>query len=239
MNTARQISDSQSSSTYSPTQRNTLWRTMQFLLQNLFAFWLRYRAYQLNNLPTTGGGLIIINHQSYLDPLLIGLPLQRPVSFLARDSLFKIPLIGWILRHTYVMPINRDSASTGSMRECLKRMEQGYLVGMFPEGTRSRDGEIGILKPGFMMLLRRSSLPIYPVGIAGAYDAFPKGAWFIKPRPVCVVYGPAISRQELAPLLEKGQEEQCLNYIRERLQHCLNQANHLLQANTNSHPHSP
>ncbi len=201
--------------------RNALWRILQFVLQNLFAFWFTYRAYKLENLPKEGGGLVVVNHQSYLDPLLVGLPLKRPVSFLARDSLFKVPVIGWILRNTYVMPINRESANTASIRGCLKRMEEGYLVGIFPEGTRSLDGMIGELKPGFLSLIRRSNLPVYPVGIAGAYEAFPKGAWFIRPRPIRVVYGEPITRDELEPLLQKGREEECMNLVRVRIEMCV------------------
>lgn len=204
--------------------RNAYWWTLQFALQNFFAMWLNYRAYKIGNLPKSGGGLLVANHQSYLDPLLVGLPLTRPVSFLARDSLFKVPVIGWILRNTYVMPINREAASTASLRECLKRMEEGYLVGMFPEGTRSLDGMIGELKPGFLALIRRSNLPVYPVGIAGAYEAFPKGAWFIRPKPVRVVYGEPITREELAPYLEKGREAECTEFIRERLERCFVEA---------------
>lgn len=204
--------------------RNAYWRTLQFALQNVFALWLNYRAYKIENLPKSGGGLVVANHQSYLDPLLVGLPLTRPVSFLARDSLFKVPVIGWILRNTYVMPINREAASTASLRECLKRMEEGYLVGMFPEGTRSLDGTIGELKPGFLALVRRSNLPVYPVGIAGAYEAFPKGAWFIRPKPVRVVYGEPITREELAPYLEKGREAECMEFIRGRLERCFVEA---------------
>lgn len=204
--------------------RNRMWRTYQFALQNVFAFWLTYRAYGLENLPPAGGGLIVANHQSYLDPLLIGLPLHRPISFLARDSLFKVPLLGWILRNTYVMPINRDAASPSSIRECLKRMEEGFLVGIFPEGTRTPDGEMAQFKPGFLSLIRRSDVPVYPVGISGAYEAYPKGAWFVLPKPVRVVYGQPITRHELASFLIKGQEDACIAFIRKRVENCVRRA---------------
>ncbi|MFN0198277.1 MAG: lysophospholipid acyltransferase family protein [Planctomycetaceae bacterium] len=201
----------------SPTHRNMVWLFWQFLLQNVFQFWLRYRARGLENIPQIGGGLILANHQSFLDPTLIGLPLRRPISYLARDSLFHVPFIGWILRNTYVMPINRDAAGPAVLREAIRRMEHGFLVGIFPEGTRTHDGEVAHFKPGFISLLRRAHMPVYPVGIAGAHVALPRNGWFLKPAKVCVMFGPAIDPAELEPLLAKGEEERLLEFIRERV----------------------
>ena len=109
-----------------PLSRNAHWRTLQFVLQILFCFWLRFRARGMERLPKVGGALLLVNHQSYLDPLLVGVPLQRPVSYLARDSLFRVPVIGWILRNTYVMPINREAASTSSLREAIRSAPNWY-----------------------------------------------------------------------------------------------------------------
>ena len=161
----------------------------------------------------------MINHQSYLDPLLVGLPLQRPISYLARDSLFQAPVVGWILRNTYVMPINRESASTASLREAIRRLKHGFLVGIFPEGTRTETGEIGELKPGFLALMRRADVPVYPVGIAGAFQAFPLGAWFLRPATVRVVFGEAFTAEELSRF-GSGQEAELLAFSRERMLAC-------------------
>jgi 1-acyl-sn-glycerol-3-phosphate acyltransferase len=181
-----------------PLSRNLHWRSFQLFCQVVFCVWLRFRARGMEKLPTPGGALLLVNHQSYLDPLLVGLHLTRPVSFLARDSLFRVPVVGWMLRNTYVMPINREAASTSSLREAIRRLEHGFYVGIFPEGTRSVTGEVGELKPGFLALMRRADVPIYPVGIAGAYQALPKGAWFLRPGKVRVVYGDAFTREELS-----------------------------------------
>ncbi|MBM4075410.1 MAG: 1-acyl-sn-glycerol-3-phosphate acyltransferase, partial [Planctomycetes bacterium] len=86
--------------------RNAVWRTMQFICQNFFCLWLQYRAHGQKQLDDAdGGGLVVANHQSFLDPLLVGLQLHRPISYVARDSLFRVPVVGWVLRNTYVMPI--------------------------------------------------------------------------------------------------------------------------------------
>jgi 1-acyl-sn-glycerol-3-phosphate acyltransferase len=147
----------------------------------------------------------------------VGLPLQRPVSFLARDTLFPVPLVGWVLRNTYVMSIRRDAATTESLRESIRRIEHGFYVGIFPEGTRSRDGSIGELKPGFVALLRRCHAPLVPVGIAGADQVLPRGAMFLRPRRVHVVFGTPIPRSEFEPLLAKGQEQELLAFARKKL----------------------
>lgn len=208
-----------------PTSRNAVWFSVQLLLRLVFTFCFSYRSRHLERIPEEGGGLILANHQSYLDPLLIGLPMQRPVSFIARDSLFRVPVIGWILRKTYVMPINRESAGTESVREAVVRMHAGYLVGVFPEGTRSTDGVLGTLKPGFVALARRSKLPIYPVGIAGAYRVMPKGGLRLYFHKVRVVYGEPIPADEVQALARKGNEAEFLSAIREHLQKSLDEAN--------------
>lgn len=207
-----------------PTNRNIVWLTIQYSLRLVFTFWLRYQCRGLENMPRSGGGLVLVNHQSFLDPLLVGLPLQRPVSFLARDSLFPVPFVGWVLRSTYVMPINRDAASTASIRHALKRMEHGFLVGIFPEGTRSATGEVGEFKPGFVSLIRRTSLPIYPVGIAGAHEAMPRGRLRLLPRTVRVVFGEPLSREQILKLSQKGQETALVEFARSAVTECQQQA---------------
>ena len=202
-----------------PLERNAHWRTFQFILQNFFCFWLRYRARGMEHLPATGGALLLINHQSFLDPLLVGLPLTRPVSYLARDNLFRVPLIGWILRNTYVMPINREAASTSSLKEAIRRLEHGFYVGLFPEGTRTETGAVQDFKPGFLLLLRRTSVPVIPVGIAGAFEAYPKGSPFPRPGIVRVVFGEALNREELADF-PKEREDELVALIRERIVQC-------------------
>lgn len=201
----------------SPVRRNPVWRTIQLILQGFFPIWLRYRSYGRERLPPEGGALFLVNHQSYLDPLLIGATLTRPVSFLARDTLFKVPVVGWILRNTYVMPINREAASTASIRETVRRMQHGFYVGIFPEGTRTLDGGVGEFKPGFIALVRRGKVPVVPVGIAGAYEAYPKGAWFIRPAKVRVVFGEPLTEREIEEYCVKGKETEFAGLVRERI----------------------
>lgn len=206
-----------------PLSRNLLWRTLQFLHLVVFRIWLRYHAKGMERLPQAGGALLLINHQSFLDPLVVGVAFRRPVSFLARDSLFRVPIIGWILRNTYVMPINREAASTSSLREAIRRLNHGFYVGIFPEGTRSETGEIGPLKPGFLALMRRAKVPVHPVGVAGTFQALPRGAWFLRPVKVRVVFGEAFTAEELATS-GPGGEDELLARIRTHLTECQKEA---------------
>jgi 1-acyl-sn-glycerol-3-phosphate acyltransferase len=178
----------------------------------------------LNRVPATGGALLVANHQSFLDPLIIGLPLERPVSYLARDSLFRVPIVGWILRHTYVFPVKREAASTASIREAVRRLNHGFLLGIFPEGTRGDGTGIGDLKPGFVSLVRRTRLPVLPVAVAGTSAALPRSAMLPRPRRVCVFYGEPISTGELEPFYKPGQEEELIALVRGRMIKCLDEA---------------
>ncbi len=199
-----------------PIRPNWLWRIIRMLLRNVFLFGLIYRARGFEKLPS-GGALFLINHQSFLDPLLVGLPLSRPVSYLARDNLFRVPLIGWILRQTYVIPIRRNAATTDALRESIRRIEHGFYVGIFPEGTRTRDGSIGPFKPGFLAMIRRTDVPIVPIGIAGSNEALPRKSCCLRPRRVHVIFGNPISRDELTSLSQKENERELVDFLRSRV----------------------
>lgn len=203
-----------------PRARNWLWWSVQLLMQNLFTFWLRYRVLGTGGLPE-GGALLLINHQSSLDPLVTAVALKRPVSYLARHELFDRPGVGWIMRQTFVMPIRRESAGTESIRLSVERLNAGFYVGLFPEGTRSEDGKLHELKPGFLAIVRRAQVPVIPVGIAGARNAYPRGAVFVRPRTVRVVIGEPIPEEVTKELSQKGREQEFLNLIRERMLQCI------------------
>lgn len=134
-------------------KRNWLWRLLQPPVWVFCRLWFRIRAEGLENLDATRGGLLLINHQSFLDPVLAAVLLRRPISYLARDSLFRVPLLGWLLRRTHVIPISRESVRSGSIRTALERLEQGFLVGIFPEGRRSSGTEVQTFHPGFLRWL--------------------------------------------------------------------------------------
>ncbi|MFI4876322.1 MAG: lysophospholipid acyltransferase family protein [Blastopirellula sp. JB062] len=136
----------------------------------------RIRVYGRENWPLEGGALVCPNHQSFLDPVLVGLTCQRRLNFLARQSLFKFTPFRWLIQSLDSIPVDRDGSSLSGLKETLKRLKRGELVLIFPEGTRTQDGEIGPLKPGFIPLARRGGVPIVPVAIDGAFHAWPRTA---------------------------------------------------------------
>ncbi len=188
------------------------------IAQSAAAFWFNYRARGLEHLPAESGAMLLINHRSFVDPILAGLPIDRPVSFVARHNLFNVPLLGRLLRRTYVIPLNRDAAGTASLREIIRRLEHGFLVGMFPEGTRHTGREtLGPLKPGFVSILRRAKVPVIPIGIAGASAVMPRGTVMLRPRPVRVVIGEPISASRLSELTARGRERELLEFVAARM----------------------
>lgn len=204
--------------------RNLTWIVFQWILQGFFAVWLRYQSRGKENLPAEEGGLLLSNHQSFLDPLLICLPLKRPVSFMARDSLFRVPILGPFLRYQFVIPISRRAASSKSFRVAIQNIEQRNFVGIFPEGTRTTDGSVQRFKPGLLALLKRTECTIYPIGIAGAIRALPRGACFLRPRPIRVVYGEPICKTEIKQYLDRNAGKELLELTRQRVAECQLQA---------------
>lgn len=194
-------------------RRNLVWRAIQFPVSVFFRVWAPLTVEGLEHIDPEKPGLLVSNHQSYLDPLLLAVRMTRPVSYIARDSLFRVPGIGWILRNTYVMPISRTAARAASIRAALQRLEQGFLVGIFPEGTRSADS-VSEFRPGVAAVLKRSDVPVYPVGIAGASAVWPRGGWFIRPKRIRVVFGQAIPVSEIDGVSSSGAKTQLVEYVR-------------------------
>jgi 1-acyl-sn-glycerol-3-phosphate acyltransferase len=133
-----------------------------------------------HRVPKTGPALLIANHQSYLDPVLIGLASRRHLCYLARKTLFRHPLFRLLIESLNAVPIDQEGVGKEGIRTVLEQLKAGRAVVVFPEGERTPDGSMLPLKPGIQLLIKRSTAPIIPVGIAGAYDALPR--W--RPYPV-------------------------------------------------------
>lgn len=168
------------------------------------------------NWPTDGGGLICANHQSMFDPPLVGLTCERRMNYLARDTLFRIPILAPLMRFLDAIPIDREGMSLSGIKETLRRLKSGELVLIFPEGTRTRDGEMGPLKPGFISLARRSGVPLIPVGLDGAYQAWPRTARFPRLGRIAVVIGKPIHPEQVAT----ASDDELLAELERRIRAC-------------------
>jgi 1-acyl-sn-glycerol-3-phosphate acyltransferase len=175
------------------------YRLVQSLAATFFAAVGGWRATGQSNIPETGGTILVANHTSFLDSFLIGIPLRRPVNFVARSTLF-LPILGFLIRSLGGFPIQRDGMGASGLKETLRRLRGGGIVTLFPEGTRSPDGELMALKPGIAALVSRANVPVVPAGIAGAFEAWPRSSLFPVPHPIRIHYGPLIEPKEFAGL---------------------------------------
>jgi 1-acyl-sn-glycerol-3-phosphate acyltransferase len=149
-------------------------------------------------MPKTGGVLMVTNHQSFLDPWLIGIAPPRQVHYMARDTLFKGGFLQWLAETLNAFPVKRGSADLGAIRAAVERLDKGFVVNIFPEGTRSEDGTIGPIAAGVSLILNRAKtpVPIVPTVVDGAFDAWPRKAKFPRPGKVRIIYGKAIMPEE-------------------------------------------
>ena len=178
------------------------------------------RIYGRHHEPAKGSTLVLSNHQSHLDPVIIGFSCRRRLNFLARETLFKFAPFRWLIESVDAIPIDREGLGLAGIKEALKRLKRGEMVLIFPEGTRSRNGEVGAMKPGFCMLARRGRSSLLPVGIAGSYDAYPR--WRLVPRPamIHVRFGDPITKEQMADLTD----DQLVAEVQRRIVRCHREA---------------
>lgn len=137
-----------------------------------FYIFLRGKFYNWRKIPTTGRVIIVSNHQSYLDPPLVGGGPRRQVGFMAKESLFR-GFLGWFFRALYAFPVDREKP-VGGIKEALRRLKNDECVALFPEGSRTFDGELQEFMPGLILLAQKTKSPIVPAAIEGAFDAMPR-----------------------------------------------------------------
>jgi 1-acyl-sn-glycerol-3-phosphate acyltransferase len=151
----------------------------------IFTLGFSYRGTGRGNVPKRGPALILSNHQSMFDPMLVGLSLPRYPTFLARSTLFEVPILGRAITSVGAVSIDRGFGKEG-IYSVLAALEAGRVVIMFPEGERTHTGEVQPLKPGVSLLIKRVHCPIVPVGIAGAFAAWNRFMKWPRLSPFCL-----------------------------------------------------
>ena len=155
----------------------------------IFKLYFRFRVYDSQNVPLSGPVILASNHASYLDPPLVGSGLHRPINYLARESLFRIWPFGWLLRQLNSVPVDRDGGGAAGLRAILDRLLAGGGIILFPEGTRTRDGNLQPARSGIGLTVIKSAAPVVPVRVFGTYAAFGRQHRFPRPKRVSVKYG--------------------------------------------------
>ena len=168
----------------------SLWyRFCRFLYRVYFRVYHRGQVYNRERLPDDGAFILAGNHVSFLDPPFFGLACRREAYYMARDTLFRNPVSNWILRSWHCVPINRDKGDIGAMRTVLRMLGEGKAVLMFPEGTRSPDGQLQEPRAGIGMIVAKANAPVVPMRIFGTDRALPKGASLPRPARVEIKFG--------------------------------------------------
>jgi 1-acyl-sn-glycerol-3-phosphate acyltransferase len=163
----------------------------------LYKFYFRWRVYNAERVPLEGGVILASNHASFLDPPLVGAGVKRGINYLARENLFRFPVMGWVLRHWQVVPVDRDGGGAAGLRAILDRLLAGGAIILFPEGTRTRDGKLQPARSGIGLTVIKSTAPVVPVRVFGTFEAYGRHLRFPRPHRVAVKYGQPMRFKEL------------------------------------------
>jgi len=156
------------------------------------------------HLPSRGGVLLCCNHVHALDPFLLGCGLGRAVSFMAKAELFRWRPIGWLVRHLGAFPVDRGRPDRGAVRAALGVLAAGGIVGLFPEGRRSRTGQLGKAESGAGMLALKTDARVVPAAIAGRYG--------FRSRLV-VLLGPPVDVADVSPHASQAERRRAASEV--------------------------
>lgn len=176
---------------------------------------LRVRG--LEHVPKKGAAVVVCNHLSLIDPFVVGYGAHRIVNYMAKEELFSLPVMGFIIRKVGAFPVDRTRRDASAMRTALTVLKEGELLGMFPEGTRSTSGEMQDFHTGAARLAIKTRSPIIPAAVRNTNNGLPPKKW-IRPARMQVTFGEPF---ELADLYNStGKEEamqQALLLMKERI----------------------
>lgn len=176
-----------------------LYNFFKIILYIFFRIIYRLKVIGSEKIPINGGVIIAANHVSYLDPPVIGVALKRQAVFMAREGLFKIPLLGLFIR-AFSIPIKRGKPQPSTIKEVIKRLKNGEVIVIFPEGGRRSDGNIADIKRGIGVITQLAKVPVIPTYLNGTDKALPVGAKFLRLAKITVTFGHPIK-------IEKKDEE--------------------------------
>ncbi|PKO19352.1 1-acyl-sn-glycerol-3-phosphate acyltransferase [candidate division BRC1 bacterium HGW-BRC1-1] len=173
------------------------YRLVHFTFGLLCKLLFRAEAVTPENLPITGGLLVCSNHASNLDPPLIAVQVPRELHFMAKAELFSNPLFGRIIRALNAHPVKRDGVDRKTLREYLDVLKGGGALIIFPEGTRTTDGNLQTSKTGAAMIAAQAGVPVMPIYVDGSFEAMPRGKSWPRRTKVRVYYGKPFDTAEI------------------------------------------
>ena len=161
--------------------------TLPFTL--LFKLLYRLKVEGLENFPREGALILVANHSSYFDPLVLGVAIPRRINWMVMKAYYDLWWLGWFFKLSYAFRVDVDRPDISAIKHAFRVLEGGGIVGIFPEGTRSLDGRLGKGKTGAALLSLKSETPILPVAIKGAFEAYPPKAIWPKLHPITIRIG--------------------------------------------------
>ena len=174
------------------------------------------RSFGRRNVPRCGGVILAVNHASYLDPVVIGCAITRPVHFMARTTLFR-GAFGALIRALNAFPVERGSGDPRALREYIGRVKAGNVVLLFPEGTRTHDGRLAPIMSGVGMLAARAGAPVVPTYIDGTFRAWPRQRDLPRRARVSIFFGPPLRPERRPGETKRGCHERIRDEIAARL----------------------
>ena len=148
--------------------------------------------------------LVLANHQSHLDPVLVGLAIDRRLNYLARQSLFRFAPFRWLIASLDAIPLDREGLGLSGLKETLRRLKRGEMVLIFPEGSSDPRRRSRPLQAGFLRLARRANVPLLPVGIDGAFDSWPRSRPLPLPAMIQLQFGQPLAAEEIGQFDDEG-----------------------------------
>jgi 1-acyl-sn-glycerol-3-phosphate acyltransferase len=176
---------------------NPLYRLGWHGFRAVYRFYFGWRVYNPERVPLKGPVILASNHASFIDPPLVGSGLKRGINYLARESLFRFPVLGWVLHRWQVVPVDREGGGAKGLKAILDRLLDGGAIILFPEGTRTRDGKLQPARSGIGLTVIKSSAPVVPVRVFGTYEAYGRHMRLPRPRRVAVKYGRPMQFEQL------------------------------------------
>ena len=168
---------------------NLWYETGYHLCKFLGSIFFSFKVLHGERMIEEGPAILAANHQSFLDPPLAGLASRRQLHILARRSLLDWPVLGKLMQKVNVIPVNRGGADMTALKALIRVLNNGGATLMFPEGTRSRNGQLQRGQPGIGLVIAKTRAPVVPLRIFGAYEALPPGEKSFRASPVTVVVG--------------------------------------------------
>ena len=166
-----------------------LYHFFHIMIRPIFKSFFKFQVFGSENVSPTGGVMLMINHASYLDPIFIGAAVSRNLHYMARSTLFKPGIIDKFLRSLNAFPVHLGSPDRTAIKRALQLLEDGNLLLIFPEGTRSIDGSLAKAQDGVGFMAYRTKANVVPIYLSGTYKAWPRGSKMIKTAKVTVSFG--------------------------------------------------